>query len=92
MSEPRLDTRLRGERSLADWHNAIAFYRRLSAEELSPEIVAATDTELVTHWYPPLLEWLAGRAGERRDVGLMVLQRVKELHSHGVCHRDGTAR
>jgi len=35
MSKPRLDTRRRGERALVDWHNAIAFYRRLSAEGLS---------------------------------------------------------
>lgn len=88
MSEPRLDTRHRGERSLADWHNAIAFYRRLSAEGLSPEIARATDAELVTHWYPSLLEWLAGQAGVRRDVGLTLLRRVNQLHSHGVCHRD----
>jgi tRNA A-37 threonylcarbamoyl transferase component Bud32 len=88
MSKPRLDTRRRGERALVDWHNAIAFYRRLSAEGLSPQIVTATDGELVTHWHPPLRDWIAERPGERRELGLAVLARVKELHGHGICHRD----
>jgi hypothetical protein len=84
----RTDTRERGPRSMADWHNAIAFYTRLSALGLSPELVAATDEELVSRWYQPLWDWLAENPAELNPMGRLVVARVKELHGHGICHRD----
>jgi len=65
------------------------YYRRLSNLGLAPEVVSADSEQILARWHEPLHCWRAHHSrDEWIDMGLRVFSRVKELHSHGVCHRD----
>jgi hypothetical protein len=79
----------RGPRSDADWMNALRYYKKLSELGLAPGVLKADHKQIVARWHEPLPRWRPAHSeAEWQEMGLMVLARVEELHSHGICHRD----
>jgi tRNA A-37 threonylcarbamoyl transferase component Bud32 len=65
-------------------------YRRLSDAGLAPEIIRTTTTHLTTKTHTTLTEWLHGQTAEHemKLMGQRLVDRITELHTLGVCHRD----
>lgn len=86
---PSVYTSQRGPRTASDWENAVRYYGRLSELDLAPDIVSVACDQLTARWHQPLPDWRADHStDEWIQMGLRVLGRVKEMHGHGVCHRD----
>jgi hypothetical protein len=66
------------------------YYRRFSDLGFAPTIVSMTDSEIVTVRHQTLREWLnAGPSqAERHEMRRVLVKRIEEMHSHGICHRD----
>ena len=88
MTDPQTYTQERSGRDLGLWRNGIAFYEEASRLGLAPVVVSADDEQLTTQACQPLLDWLAAYPDRTHEMGVLLFARVKELHSHGICHRD----
>jgi hypothetical protein len=77
-------------RTDADWDKLVAYYQRWSDLGLAPKVLRVTADTLFARCHRTLEEWLELHPDEdeRKRMGRRIRERIEELHSHGMCHRD----